>query len=82
MQTEYKATVGENGRLIIPAKVRDHFGIGSGDQILLVIEEQLKIIPVKDKIKEFQALLKARNIDNISLVDSLLETRNQEKAYE
>ncbi|WP_277361056.1 hypothetical protein [Rickettsia asembonensis] len=36
------------------------------------------MIPLKNKIKEFQALVKSRNKDNISLVDSLIESRRKE----
>ncbi|AFC69624.1 hypothetical protein RAMDARK_0719 [Rickettsia amblyommatis str. Darkwater] len=38
---------------------------------MLILDKELTLIPLKNKIKEFQALVKSRNKDNISLVDSL-----------
>ncbi len=50
--------------------------------MMLILENDLKLISLKDKIKEFQALVKSRNKKNISLVDSLKETRIQEARNE
>ncbi|HJD58644.1 MAG TPA: hypothetical protein LFV92_05695 [Rickettsia endosymbiont of Ceroptres masudai] len=45
---------------------------------ILILDKELILIPLKNKIKEFQALVKSRNKDNISLVDSLIESRRKE----
>jgi len=75
---EYKVTIGENGRILIPAKIREHFKISSGDQIIIQAGDELKIIPVKNMVHQFQSLIKNLNKKNISLVDSLKETRIEE----
>ena len=75
---EYKVTIGENGRILIPAKIREHFKISSGDQIIIQAGDELKIIPVKNMVHKFQSLIKNLNKENISLVDSLKETRIEE----
>ncbi|MCZ6884056.1 AbrB/MazE/SpoVT family DNA-binding domain-containing protein [Rickettsia helvetica] len=78
MHLEYKVTISENGRINIPAKIRDQLHLSSGDQLMLTLDKELTLIPIKNKIKEFQALVKSRNKDNISLVDSLIESRRKE----
>lgn len=45
---------------------------------ILILNKELTLIPLKNKIKEFQALVKSRNKDNISLVDYLIESRRKE----
>jgi|GEM_PF-3430854 len=82
MQLEYKVTVGENGRLILPIKIREQLNLLTGDQVMLVLSEGLKIIPIKDKVRELQAMIKSRNPENISLVDSLIESRRKESRDE
>jgi len=78
MTLECKVTLGENGRLIIPAKIRERFKIFSGDQVMLVLDEELKIIPLRNMVNKFQEFIKLRNKNNISLVDSLKESRLEE----
>ncbi|HJD65266.1 MAG TPA: AbrB/MazE/SpoVT family DNA-binding domain-containing protein [Rickettsia endosymbiont of Diachasma alloeum] len=76
MHIEYKVTVSENGRINIPTKIRDQLHISSGDQLMLVFDKELKLIPLKSKIRAFQELVKSKN--NISLVDSLIKSRKEE----
>ena len=78
MHLECKVTLGDNGRLIIPAKIREHFKISSGDQLMLILDEELKIVPLRSMVQKFQAFVKSRNKNNISLVESLKETRQKE----
>jgi len=77
---EFKATVGENGRMILPAKVRKVLNISSGDQIVLLLDgEELKLMSLKQTVKNFQEVIKERNKDNISLVDTLHQSREGTK---
>lgn len=82
MQLEYKVTVGENGRVILPIKIREQLNLLTGDQVMLVLDEELKVIPLKDKVRKLQAMIKSRNPENISLVDSLIEGRRKESRNE
>lgn len=78
MHLECKVTLGDNGRLIIPAKIREQFKLSSGDQLMLVLDEELKIVPLRSMVQKFQAFVKSRNKNNISLVESLKATRQEE----
>lgn len=78
MHLEYKVTISENGRINIPVKIRDQLHLSSGDQLMLVLDKDLKLVPIKSKIKEFQALVKSKNKDNTSLVKSLIKSRQKE----
>lgn len=76
---EFRAVVGENGRLILPVKIRKELNIEAGDRIVLMLDnKELHIRTLKDAVKNYQAVIKAKNINNISLVDSLKQSRKQE----
>ncbi len=78
MNLEHKITVGENGRILIPAKIREFLNIVPGDQMMLIMNKELKLVPLKDIIRKLQAFIKSRNKDNISLVKSLKQSRVEE----
>ena len=83
MHLEFKSTLSENGRVILPAKLRQALNLSSGDQIVFVLEhEELKVIPLKQTIKDFQSLISKLNKDKISLVDSLIASRRREAENE
>ncbi len=78
MHLEYKVTLGNNGRLLLPAKIRKHFKIAEGDQLMLVADQELKLVPLKNIVHQFQAFVKSHNKNKISLVDSLRNTRSED----
>ncbi|WP_041816763.1 AbrB/MazE/SpoVT family DNA-binding domain-containing protein [Rickettsia akari] len=78
MHLEYNVTISENGKINIPAKIGDQLHLSSRDQLMLILGQELTLIPLKNKIKELQALVKSKNKDNISLVDSIMESRSKE----
>ena len=49
---------------------------------MLVLDKELKLVPIKNKIKEFQALVKSKNKNNVSLVESLIKSRKKEFSNE
>ena len=49
---------------LIPTKIRDQLHISSGDQLMLVFDKELKLIPLKSKIRAFQELVKSKNKNN------------------
>lgn len=79
---EYKITVHANGRLVLPIKIREQMGIVAGDPVLLVLDKELKIIPLKESLRQIQQKIKKHNTQSISLVDSLKKTRQSESKNE
>lgn len=83
MHLEFKSTIGENGRVILPAKLRQNLQLSSGDQIVFILDnEELKVVPLKNTVKQFQSRISNLNKDKISLVDSLLASRRHEAKSE
>jgi len=79
MHLELKSTIGENGRMIIPSKIRKLLDLSSGDQVVFVLDDnELKLEPLKNTVVKFQELIKKHNKAKISLVDSLLSSRRSE----
>lgn len=82
MRAEYKVTIHENGRMVLPIKVRQQMQIVPGDQVLLIMDQDIKIIPLKNSVQRIQNKIKKMNTLNISLVDSLKETRDADFKHE
>lgn len=82
MHLEYKITMTPNGRIVLPIKIREQLGIQTGDQLLLVLNKELKIIPMKESIRTIQQKIKKHNPTGISLVTSLKKTRLEESENE
>jgi len=79
---QFKAIVGESGRVFLPSKVRKQMHINVGDQIVFVMDSDLKIVRFKDTLSKIQNRVKELNKSNISLVDSLIESRRIEAQNE
>ena len=82
MHLEYKLTIQANGRLVLPIKIREQLGLVTGDQILLVLDKDLKIIPLKETLRHIQDKIKKMNKEGISLVGALKQTRQSEFDHE
>lgn len=78
MQAEYKVTLKENGRLVLPIKIREKLGVVAGDQLLFSLGDELKVTPLKAAVRECQQIVQEYNVNKISLVDSLKKTRQEE----
>ena len=80
---EYRATFGENGRLIIPARLRNVMKLTPGEEILLRYDNNsINILTMKQAVKEAQNVVMQYNKDNISLTDSLKQSRLEEAKNE
>ncbi len=80
---EYRATFGENGRLIIPARLRNVMKLTPGEEILLRYDNNsINILTMKQAVKEAQSIVIQYNKDNISLTDSLKQSRLEEAKNE
>jgi AbrB family looped-hinge helix DNA binding protein len=74
----FNVTVGENGRMIIPAVFRKQLDIKPGDEVIMSISADNDIIvhSPKQSLHKLQQLFKK---GKESFVDSLLEMRKKEE---
>lgn len=76
---EYKARLGENGRIVIPAACRNALDLEPGDELLIRIENnELHLLSLKQSVKKAQAMAK-QYTKGRSLVADLKKMRNEEK---
>ncbi len=75
---EFNVTVGENGRMIIPALFRKQLNLKAGDEVVVKLSQDNDIIvhSPKQSLKKLQALFKS---SSESFVDELFEMRRKEE---
>ena len=80
--THASVRVGRQGRLVIPAEIRRRLGLGTGDTLLLRVQEESLVLETREAVL---ARVKAAFDDvprDVSLVDELLAERRAEAARE
>jgi len=76
--TETRARVNENGRVVIPASFRKALGIRAGDEVVLRIEdEELRITTMKRRLERAQGLVRKHVKAGTSLVAELIAERRE-----
>ena len=77
------ASLGADGRLLIPAALRDAAGIKRGDRLFLRVEgEQIVVESFRATIKRLQDLLAPLKQPGVSIVDELIADRRAESRRE
>ncbi len=83
METEARARVNENGRVVIPASFRKALGINAGDEIVLQIkDDELRIMTLKRRIQRAQESVRRHIKPGRSLVDELIAERREAAKHE
>lgn len=77
---EFNVTVGENGRMIIPAMFRKQLDLKAGDEVMVKLSKDNEIVihTPKQSLKKLQDLVKNSG-NNKCLVGALLEMRHKEE---
>ena len=71
----------EGGKLVIPAAMRRALGIGSGDMVLVDVEDgELRVRSLPKAIKRAQAIVRRHVPKGVSLADELIADRRGEAA--
>lgn len=71
--------LGEGGRLVIPAEYRKALGIDTGDELVLVLEDQsLRVLTPREGIRRAQALVRSYIPEGRRLSEELIRERRQE----
>ena len=79
----YKTNIGENGRIIIPAKMRKEANLTVGQGIIINLQNgELKISSYEAKLKNIQETVKSYTHNKGSLVDKLFELRKEDQNNE
>jgi AbrB family looped-hinge helix DNA binding protein len=75
--------LGEGGRLVIPAEYRKALGVDTGDELVLILEEDgLRITTPREGIRRAQALVRSYIPEGQRLSDELIEERRRESGLE
>jgi bifunctional DNA-binding transcriptional regulator/antitoxin component of YhaV-PrlF toxin-antitoxin module len=69
----------KGGRFVVPARFRKEMGWEQGDKLTLeVIENELRVVSVKQAIRNAQKMVARQVPAGVSLVDELLRDRKNE----
>lgn len=75
--------LGEAGRLVIPAEYRKALGVETGDDLVLILEENsLRVVTPREGIRRAQALVRSYIPEGRRLSDELIEDRRRESEIE
>lgn len=79
----YKTSIGENGRVLIPAKIRKTANLLIGQSVVINVENgEVKISSYNARLKNIQKLVKSYTENKGSLVDELTDMRKEELTNE
>lgn len=79
----YKTSIGVNGRIIIPARIRKEANLTVGQGIIIDLQNgELKISSYNAKLKKIQETVKSYTQDKGSLIDKLFKLRKEDQNNE
>ena len=79
----YTAELGDRGRLVLPASLRNQLGLTEGDKFVITLEEDgsLRLTSLRTNISRLRGSLKQKS-KNRRLVDELIAERRAEASLE
>lgn len=81
--TETRTTLGEGGRLVIPAEYRRKLGVSPGDELIVIYEHgELRILTPAQALRRAQEQVRRYVPSDVSLVDELIADRQDESGGE
>ena len=78
-------SLGPDGRLLIPAILRQSCELTEGDRLMIAVDEathKISLAKLDDHIAAAEGLFQDFAVDNNSVVDELIAERRQEAAHE
>jgi AbrB family looped-hinge helix DNA binding protein len=83
MEFQAKVLVGEKGRIVIPAEIREAMGIAAGDSLdLRFDDDELRVSTRRARLKRAQERVRKLIPPGVSLADELLAERREEAKLE
>jgi len=75
---EIRTRINENGRIVIPAAIREALGIAAGDELILRLHDnELRITTMRQRVQSAQQLVHQHVKPGRSLVDELIAERRK-----
>ena len=76
---DVKTTIGEGGRIVIPAAFRQALDLSAGDEVVLQLEDRgIRILSVNQAVKYAQESVKRYNKNGRSLSQELISERRED----
>jgi len=83
MELQARVHVGEKGRLVIPAAMREALGIGVGDAVDLRVEDnELRISTMRSRIRRAQESVRQYIPEGVLLSEELSAERREAAKHE
>jgi len=83
MELQARVQVGQKGRIVIPAEIREAMGIAEGDSIDLRLNDyELRVSTRQTRLKRAQERARRLIPAGVSLADELLTERREEAKRE
>jgi bifunctional DNA-binding transcriptional regulator/antitoxin component of YhaV-PrlF toxin-antitoxin module len=80
---EYMTQIQNNGRILVPVRLRKALQISDGDPVIMQLEnDSIRIIPLRNAIKLAQETVSKYVPKGVSMVDALIEQRRDEARNE
>lgn len=81
--TKTLAKLGEGGRLVIPAEYRKALGLETGDELVLILEENsLRLSTPAEGIRRARSIVRSYVAEDRRLADELITDRRRETQLE
>jgi AbrB family looped-hinge helix DNA binding protein len=78
-----RTRMGEKGRLVIPAALREALGMADGDVLdIRVVDGELRIATMQERLRRAQGRIKALVPPGVSLADELIAERREAAKHE
>jgi AbrB family looped-hinge helix DNA binding protein len=79
----FRVRVDSAGRVVIPADIRQHFGIEAGEELILSEDERgIHLQTFEQAVRAVQASFAPYRVAGVSVVDDLIREREEEARRE